>query len=307
VSGRSAPGYAVLLATAVAAAACFSGTPERTGRPALQVAPWAEREVRSAESGHTHSYLFLEGPEEGAPALLLLHGGIFDNRIWLNTAALAERFHLYALRWPDVSLFYSGHIEDYGEIAADFLGALGIDRAHVAGVSLGAFAAVDFVSRKKEIEVPALFLLSSVMYGVTEEEIDERTAMARRALGFAPDRLRNIIEWRVGRTTFDRAEGPLQQDDIFYIRPYPYYFQIFSQAVNQGPARQATGAIDCPVLFLVGTEDETMPVEVARLGPSLFTDAELYEHEGGKHSMVFSDGPALAARMLEFLERRRIR
>jgi pimeloyl-ACP methyl ester carboxylesterase len=198
-------------------------------------------------------------------------------------------------------------VKDYGEIAADFVRALGLERVYVAGVSLGAFAAVDFVSRKKEIEVPALLLISSVMYGITEEEVKERTAMARRALGFAPDRLRRIIEWRVRRTDFETAPGAHQQDDIYYTRPYPYYYQIFSQAVRQGPERQATGEIRCPVLFILGTDDETMPIDVARLGPELFADAELVEIEGGEHSMVFSRGSEIARTILAFVERRGLR
>ncbi len=293
--------YLMLLATGYG---CIGKTPVRTARPTLNVTPWEARTVRSAASGHTYRYLFAAGPSEDAPAMLLLHGGIFDHHMWLNVAGLSKRFNVYALEWPDKSLFYTGHIEDYGEISADFLFALGITRVFVAGVSMGALAAIDLVSRKKELDVPALFVFSAVMLGITEEEVEERTAIGRRALGFAPDRLRSIIEWRVKRTEFDRAPGEIQMGDIYYTRPYPYYFQVFSMVVNQGGQRQDTMAIECPVLLLHGTDDETMPVHVARLSVPVFNDAKMVEFDGFGHAMVFSHGPEFVQAIYRFLRQR---
>ncbi len=283
---------------------CIPKPPTRTERPQIDVAPWQELTVRSDRSGHTYRYLFAAGPSEGAPAMLLLHGGFFDQRMWLYTNRLSERFNVYALEWPNTSLYYSGHIEDYGEIAADFLDALSVIRAYVAGVSMGAFAAIDLVSRKTEIDFPAVFLFSAVMFGITEEEIEKRTAMAKRALAFAPDRLRRIAEWRVSKSNFNDAPGEIQQDDIFYTRPYPYYYQVFSMTVNQGAKRQDTMSIDCPVLILHGTADATMPIDVARLSASVFKDAEFREYEGYTHSMIFSHGSEFVDTIFDFLSRR---
>lgn len=297
------PVIATLLAAAILAG-CIPRHPERTVRPEALSQPWEERIVRSP-SGHEYRYLFAPGPSADAPAMVLLPGGLFDNRIWLYTSGLAERFNLYALDWPTSSLFYTGHATDYGEIVADFLAALGIEELYLAAVSMGAYGAVDLASRKGDrFSVKALVLVSAVMFAVDEEEVDTRTGYGEFALGLSPERLRGMVEWQVGRRDYPEAPGVVQQLDIFWVRPYPYYFQIFSMALNQGDRPQDTRAIACPVLFLHGSEDDTMLIEVARKNPQVFAEAEWREFEGLEHSMIFGHGPMLAEAILEFLEER---
>jgi pimeloyl-ACP methyl ester carboxylesterase len=73
---------------------------------------------------------------------------------------------------------------------------------------------------------------------------------------------------------------------------------------NQGAQPQATSEIKCPTLLLHGTADETMPIDVARLSPGVFKDADLVEFENFKHSMVFSHGTELVEAMFDFLKKR---
>jgi pimeloyl-ACP methyl ester carboxylesterase len=283
---------------------CLPSVPCRTVRPDLDVRPWQERSVRSETSGHTYRYLFAAGPHENAPAVLLLHGGIFDNRIWLNSVALGEKFNVYALQWPDNSLFYTGNLSDYGEIARDFLLAIGVEEVFVAGVSMGVSGAIELAVHPSGPKIKALILCSGVMHGINDEEIEKRTATARRALGFSPERLRAIVDWRATRSDYDPAPGAHQMIDLFYTRPYPYYYQIFTAALNQGARRQATEKIACPVLFLNGTGDDIMLIHVARLNPTVFEDATFVEFDGYKHAMVYSKGPELVGAVFDFLEKR---
>lgn len=297
------PATAVLL-LGLLSGGCIPRQPTRTARPDAITEQWELRTVRSA-SGHEYRYLFAAGPSADAPAMVLLPGGIFDNRIWLYTSGLAEHFNLYAPDWPDNSLFYTGNSTDYGEIVVDFLSAIDVDEIYLVAVSMGTFAAIDVASRKKDaVRVKALVLASTVMFGITEEEVEERSRYGRLAMKFSPERLRAVVEWQAERTEYDEAPGEVQQLDIFWVRPYVYYFQVFSMARNQGEKKQDTMAIDCPVLFLHGTDDETMPIETARLNPTVFEDAEWVELEGLKHSMVFSNGPQIVEAILAWLEKR---
>jgi len=303
----------VALIVALVASGCLVGRPTRTTRPALgQTPPFEERTVRSSETGAEYRYLFAPGPSPAAPAILLLPGGIFDNRIWLYSGGLAERFNVYALDWPHDSPLYRGRMSDFGDVARDFLAALetaapdGSNMRFVAGVSMGTFAAIDLVSREPRIEIDALVLASTVMFAITPEEVEVRTGMAERALGFSPERLRAIIEWRVEGTEFDPAPGEVQQQQIFYVRPSSYYAQVFGASANQGDRPQDTQSIDCPVLFLAGTADETMRIDVARLSPTVFQDAELVEFEGYDHAMIFGHGPEMVEAMLAFFDRRNL-
>jgi pimeloyl-ACP methyl ester carboxylesterase len=260
--------------------------------------------VRSAATCTEHRYLHLDGPGPGAPALLLLPGGFYDARIFANMTALAERFEVYALDWPDACAAYTGHVEDYGEIAADFLAAIGVDELYLGGVSMGTYAAVDLASRNKRLEVKALVLFSTVMFGIDEAEVSRRLRMAELGLGLGPERLRALVERGVERAEYREAPGMRPQRDIFWVRPYSYYYQLFSMTRNQGARRQATREIACPTLIVAGDADEVMKVEWARRSPSVFPDAEYLEIPGGAHSMVYGRGPELAREVLDFFARR---
>ncbi len=292
-------------ALAIVMIGCFPA-PQRTDRPAIERDPWRERSVRSEDSCQTYRYLYAPGPGEDSPAMLLLPGGIFDNRIWLYCDSLAEHFSLYALDWPDNSPFYTGHASDLGAVARDFVGALGIEELAVAGISMGTYAAVDLAAERTGLEVDALILISSVMFALTDEEIEKRTAISERALSFSPETLRSIVERRAERADYGPAPGEIRQLDIFHTRLYPYYFQVFSIGAKQEDRPQRTQRIECPVLFVHGTDDETYPIEVARGNPTVFPAAkatEWIEIEGGRHSMVFARGPEVAAAIEEFLKR----
>lgn len=285
-------------------AACIP-TPSRIERPDVAIGPWEQKTVASS-SGHEYEYLHIAGPAPGAPVLLLLHGGTVDNRIWLYTDELAEHFELYAPLWPDNSLMYSGRSSDYAAVAHDFLQAIGVDEVYIAAVSMGTYPAIDLASVYDDVDVKALVLISTVMFGVSEEEVEGRVGVGQRALSFSPDKLRGIVQWTFERKDFGDAPGDVKMEDFFFIRPYPYYYQVFSMMVNQGDARQATERVTCPVLVLHGEEDDIMPVDAARMTLSVFPNAKPQEfraYAGQGHSVVFFHGPQIAKEMMAFFER----
>lgn len=290
----------------VTGASCVPRHPTKTERPVLDTPPWQERHITSPVSGAGYRYLFAESKVSDAPALLLLHGGFFDERIWSNASDLASRFNVYALSWPDDSPFYDGSFAGFGRVARDFLAALGLSEVTVAGVSMGSLVAIDLASGYPEVKVKALVLCSAVMLALNEEEIKERLRIAGLARGRSPERLRAFIEWRESRAELATPPAGPTQHDIFWVRPASYYKQVFDSVGNQGNRRQPTDRIECPVLFVSGTADETMPIAAVRQGLSLFPRAaavEMKEVEGADHTMVFARGPQVANVMLDFLER----
>lgn len=284
--------------------ACIPKYPSLTTRPEVSIAPWVEKTVRSPASDTEYRYFHLDGPAPGAPVMLLLPGGLYDARIFLNMKNLRERFELYAVDWPENSSFFTGHVTDYGEMAADFLGAIGVKELYLGGVSMGTFASIDLASRKKEFTIKGLFLFSTVMLGINEKEIKRRRFMVGKVLRLGSGRIRAYIEYSVLRAKYDTAPGTITLLDIFWVRPYSYYYELFSIAKNQGRTPQDTRAITCPTLVLQGSKDKMMSVKLARLTPSVFHDAEYVEIPGGKHSMVFSKGPEFVRTIFDFLDRR---
>lgn len=273
---------------------CLPKHPERLVRPEVSVAPWTEKRIVSPSTGETYNYLFLSGPSAEAPAMLLLPGGFFDNRIWLYFENLAAHCNLYALDWPGTSPLYRGRVEDMGEIAADFLTAIAVKELHVVGVSAGAYPAVELAANHKELRVDSVTLISSVMFGVSKKEIRKRKMSSRFALRLKPDTMRATAERLAMRNEYERAPGAVQQKDIFWVRPYTYYHQIFEMTLNQGDRRQRTDKVEVPVLFFHGTKDEILDYKIAKDNPTLFPNAKFITIDGGHHSMVFSKGPEIS-------------
>lgn len=291
----------VQLSTLLLAVGCIPKQLSHTERKPASMSPWEEKTVK-ANSGQSYDYMFIKSQRVNAPSLVLLHGGFLDNRIWLYTHELAKNFDVYAPRWPDNSLFYSGHIEDLGYIAADFIEAVELKNIVLAGVSMGAYGAIEVAANHKKIDVKALILLSAVMLAVNDEEVDGRTSVAKKALGFSPYNLQRIVEWSFFRKEFVTPQGAVSQKDIFYTRPYPYYYQVFQLMLNQGAKPQSLDKIDCPVYLLHGTKDETMPIEIAQKSPGLFLDAKMETLDGLGHDMVFTHGEKIVSMMVSFLK-----
>jgi pimeloyl-ACP methyl ester carboxylesterase len=274
--------------------------PQVIRRPDLDLSPWVEKAVTSAQTGASYEYLHIESASPSATPVLLLHGGIFDNRIWYYFYELSAHHDLYALQWPDTSPLYTRSMSDHGAIAADFAGALGLEKVSVVGVSFGTYGAIDLATRQHGPRVESLVLISTVMMAVSEEEVKERTKMARSALFLGKRTLAHIVDSRVREKKYDTPPGRLGQEDIFWVRPPTFMNQVFGSAKAQRDTPQDTGAVTCPVLVLHGTGDNTMPVDVARETPALFPNARMRVFEGYSHTMVFDHGLELARVVQEF-------
>jgi pimeloyl-ACP methyl ester carboxylesterase len=294
----------LVVSLAFAFAGCIPRHPTKTHRPEISAPPWQERSVTSAATSVEYRYLFAQGPTEDAPVLLLLHGGFFDERIWINTRDLASQFNVYALSWPDDSPLYDKTFVGFGKIARDFLASLKIDDVVVAGVSMGSLTAIELVTGHKDLKIRGLVLCSAVMLSLSEEEIKARMRIAKIAQNRSPERLRSFIEWRQARTKLKPPPTGPNQDDIFWIRPSSYYDQVFGSVKNQGSRRQPTELITAPVLLISGTADETMPIEAVRQGTTFFPNAqkvEMFEIKNADHTMVMESGPLVAQTILSFL------
>jgi pimeloyl-ACP methyl ester carboxylesterase len=103
------------------------------------------------------------GPEN-APALVLLHGSSFNSVSWMgDVTAWARNFRVYAvdvIGHPNLSAPSRPRYdsEAYALWLDDVLGALRVERASFAGISLGGWLALDYAIRRPE-RVASLVLL----------------------------------------------------------------------------------------------------------------------------------------------------
>jgi pyruvate dehydrogenase E2 component (dihydrolipoamide acetyltransferase) len=223
---------------------------------------------------------------EGDGDIVLLHGFGGDLNNWLFAApALAESHTVYALELPghggsskDVG---TGDLESLVDAIAQFLDAVGLERAHLVGHSLGGLVAASLALRAPG-RVRSLTLVASAGLG---EEINAEyvegfiSATSRRELKPALE----LLFADSGQVTRQLVDDVLKYKRIDGVqdalRPIAdHVFEGGRQHVLVGPR---LSEIDVPLLVVWGAEDRIIPPEHARRAPAT---AEVHVLDGAGHS-----------------------
>jgi pimeloyl-ACP methyl ester carboxylesterase len=244
----------------------------------------------------------------GGLPLVLIHGFGYDRRVWNPVVAL-----LPSIRTIQIDLRGCGESSRgdgpalmealAGDVAA-LLDALGVDRAVIAGHSLGGFVAFAYFRMYSE-RVAALGILASSVRADTPEAALRREAFATRletdgtmasAAGFA----HNLIAPAIAAARPDvlaQTIAMLQRQDALGAA------QLLRGMQVRVSSDDLLADIAVPTLVLYGTEDATVPEDVAREISDGVADATVVALEGVGHTLPLeAPGPvaeelaALAAR-----------
>jgi pimeloyl-ACP methyl ester carboxylesterase len=186
---------AVALDAQFVAAASHSGYPAgRVGQVADTVRPKSTRKARAAlavKKGKINlgdAQLYYEEAGHGAP-LVLLHGHSFDRRMWdPQFAELARHYRVirYDMRGYGLS---SLPVESQEFLHADdlyrLLQALHIPKAHLVGLSLGGFVAVDFMALHPAQTLSVVSCSGSIYARPGPEQPITEAEIARRRIEIA--------------------------------------------------------------------------------------------------------------------------
>ena len=232
------------------------------------------------------------------PTLLLLHTlrtqlDIFQKVI----PTLAQLFTVYAVDYP-------GHgwsdipradytPEFFTRFVTEFLDALKIEDAMVAGVSIGASIPL-LMAAQRESRIRAVVSINPYDYG--ERGIDRANAVARILFTLAPIpvvgetvmRLRNpLVEGKVleGGVATPSALPQAFRDEVFTVGERPGHYQAFINLIRHMPlwrkAHELYGRIQVPVLLVYGDHDWSREAE---------RQATLREIPGARLAMVGNGG-----------------
>jgi 3-oxoadipate enol-lactonase len=198
------------------------------------------------------------------PAVVLLHAGLADSRMWEpQLAAFGESHTVLRVDFPGFgqSWIETSPVSLPGSVE-EAMDAAGIERAAIVGVSLGGRAAVELAAESPQ-RVAALVLVGPGIddhewsaevesFGAAEEE-----ALARGDLEAAIET--NLQMWLAGpRRTLD-AVAPDVRELVAEMQRHAFHAQKdeadFRLARLDPPASQRLGEIDVPTLVLTGDED----------------------------------------------------
>ncbi|RMG43530.1 MAG: alpha/beta fold hydrolase [Acidobacteria bacterium] len=277
---------ALALSTAVRAFLPGWGPP----RPGQRVAVIDEREAGTGCTGVSH-IAWTDRPGPPGPPVLLIHGSPGDAR---GLSGLAERLAgSRRVLAPDLP----GHGASEREpcdlsIEADalrlgaWLDALGIERVHAVGYSLGGAVAILLADRFPE-RVASLTLLSAT--GVQELEL-----LGDARLNHALHGLQLAALWSL--RAFTPHMGLL--DRTF---PVVSYARTFYES-DQRPLRAALRRWSGPALIVHGKADPLVPAAAALEHHRLLPQSELLLDEGD-HFTVFRHPGRIATVLKDFLDR----
>ena len=239
-------------------------------------------------NGHELHY---EQRGDGEP-LLLIMGMSGTHLTWGETflKALEDDFRLTVYDHRGVgrsSRAEAGYsIVDLADDAAALLDELGIDSAHVLGISMGGMVAQELTLRHPE-RVRTLTLGCTYSGGegsaLTSPEVGQRLFGSMQS-GDRELALRTAWEVNVSRRFAERDEDYARFREAALALPVAVpVIMAQAQAVTTHDTLARLGEIEAPTLVIHGTDDEMLPVENARLIADRIPGARLEIMDGIGH------------------------
>jgi 2-hydroxy-6-oxonona-2,4-dienedioate hydrolase len=192
----------------------LSATPHTVGF--VQVGPWRTRVLQA-------------GPADGEALVLMAGTGGHLEAYAHNIPAFAQRYRVVAYDYPGHG--YTTHatadleLPDYVEHLAGLLGALGIDKAHLNGESLGGWVAVKFAAAHPD-RVGKLVLNTPGGTMARPEVMEKLRSLSQAAADDpTPERIRARLEWLM-------ADPATVTDELVEIRRKIYARPGFANSMR---------------------------------------------------------------------------
>lgn len=188
-----------------------------------------------------------------------------------------------------------------GDLSA-LLDALGLERVHLVGLSLGGMT-VQALAAAAPDRVLSLTLMATAAHLPSEASWNERAALVRR------EGTEAIVEATMGRWfTPGYAErhpertGPIR--DAFIACDHAGY-AICCEAIGQMDLRPLLQRIEAPTLVMAGRDDPATPPAMAETICAGIRGAELIVLPRAAHLLAVEQAEAVGAYLLSFLDRHR--
>lgn len=242
------------------------------------------------------------------PALVLLHGGLGDSRSWRPQLEAFAAEHT-VLAWDAPGCGRSSdppatwRMPEYADCVAGWLGAIGVDRAHVLGLSWGSSLALELYRRHPGL--PSSLVLASAYAGwagsLPPGEVAERVALG---LAWA-DLPGEEIAAAFLPTLLTPDAAPDAVEDVLAVlrdvRGAGTLPALLSMA--EADLRDVLPTIRVPTLLLYGSEDVRSPLRVAHELHRAIPGSDLVVLPGVGHESNVEAPDAFTREVLQFLRR----
>lgn len=241
-----------------------------------------------------------------APALVLLHGFTHDSRVWRHQLdGLSDGFTVIAWDAPGAGQSPDPpepfEIGDWAECLAGFLDAIGIQRAHILGLSWGGLLAQEFY-RLHTARVRSLVLADTYAGwkgSLPEPMAQERLAACLRDASLPPSEF--VPRYLPGM--FGESAGRDVQDQLARIMSdfHPIGFRLMAAALAHADTRDLLPVIRVPTLLIWGDADTRSPMPVAHQMRDAIPGARLAVIPGAGHVSNLEEPAQFNAMVRDFL------
>jgi len=226
--------------------------------------------------------LVYERRGKGTP-LVLLHGYPLDHHLWDDVAPLLE--DTFDLIIPDlrgfggsstVDSFYA--MEDFASDIAALLDHLEIQKAAIAGHSMGGYIALAFARLYPE-RVSGLGLVASQVLADPEERKQGRYKSAAEV---ADKGIASVVETMTPKFTSDPQLQEFARKSMEEQQPAAYIgaLKAMAERVDSTPL---LSSLAVPIVVVHGDEDQLIPIDRAREVKAAIPDVHLVEISGAGH------------------------
>jgi pimeloyl-ACP methyl ester carboxylesterase len=202
------------------------------------------------------------------PPLVLLHGFISDSRCWMTQLSeLSDRFRVISWDAPGAGSSSDPPdaftTESYARCLAHFLDIVGVDRAHVVGLSWGGILAQEFY--RLYPERPRSLVLADTYAGwkgsLPASACSERLASCLLAATGPSDAL--VAKMLPGMFTDGASQAMREELSAIITDFHPRGLQLMSRSSAEMDTRDLLPTIAVPTLLLWGDDDSRSPLHIA--------------------------------------------
>lgn len=241
------------------------------------------------------------GFDPAAPVAVLLHGAGMDHTAWsLLTRYLAHRgLSVLALDLPGHGRSGGTPLTSVGELSdwvVELLDTVGVERATLAGHSMGALVALDTAARHAGRSA------ALALFGVAERMPVHPDLLALAATD-QPEAVELVVGWGFGpRGHMGGSPAPglalLPAGRRLLQRARPGVLGVDLSLCNAyGGAADAAAAVGCPTVLVLGEGDRMTPAKAGRALAARIAGARVELLPGVGH-MMMSEAPVPSARAI---------
>lgn len=252
--------------------------------------------------------IYYEVHGEGAPLVLIAGLGLDVTGWMFQTPDFSRKYRVIVFdnrgagRTDAPDTPYS--VEMMADDTAGLLDALGIEKAHILGVSMGGYIAQEFALKHPQ-RVKSLILATTgaIVLSLAKYVVDTWIRMAQEGVS-QEILIRDLLPWLFTEKFFENPEQAQMATDAMLANPYPqptYAFARQAAAIMEHDTRNRIGQITAPTLVLVGREDLLCPVKLSEELAASIPNAELVILDGGGHGFPIEIPEKFNQTVLDFL------